>query len=816
MRKYRTLQTLPALLAGALAVLATQPPPPMGVCPPFQLRDEAGNVINPVRGINATAPYSPKQTCGMTGCHDYHKITEGFHFTQGKGEAVPSWMAERYRWVTAPGNYGGTWCSPAPLYRQLAAKTNTSARVIDLTSFEFVTASCGACHPGGGPLEFDRAGNRYDQWMADPANNLTPGSDNQFDGDYFKGRWSQSGVIEADCLLCHLPEYDYRKRSVLLADLNFRWAATEAAGLGRISGRVAQGETPVVSYDMSKFDSNGFVRVMHLAPQPRNETCLHCHSKPGWKKRGASFSARTDVHIAAGLRCVDCHTAGSKASDPRIRGKEVHQIGKGDDPSGHVRNDLDDTVRACADCHIQGWNNAPRATHEWLPPLHMERISCQACHIPHRSVKAALVQASDVFNPAPYIEPSGKRIWTFYDQEMNFWNHYGELTMLTVQDQPTDLFRPTLFRYKGKIYPGNRVHSAWVGYEEDGQPGLNMLFMRDYFGMWKSHRDSFGANYAALATIKDDSGDGVPEINRPDEIDAVLAATKEHLIKTAFPLDGKRLVWVMGDRAYSTGTEFRLLPREEHEATAYASVHKFSHDVAPARAALGAGGCTDCHAHGSSFFAGKVLDVPFDQDTSAPRWIVQASILGLSPGAVWWSATREQWLKPAEYILLALVTGMIILLALRGVALRHSTLSRVMLARLSWMALAGLVVGGMIVARSPGLPEYMTVRRFTLDAAHFAVSFGVLILAVVLALQQPGKAVTQCTPPVLAGILWALIAWTGLCGVLILLRPAWLDAVVRLAYTGFDIGVLLLTLVAATDLARRLFGLPCSAAGAAT
>jgi hypothetical protein len=798
-----------ALLTTVTSVVHAETKPPLGVCPPFQLKDEAGNVIDPVRGVNATAPYSPKQTCGTSGCHDYNKITEGFHFQQGKGEAVPAQMAERYRWVSSPGNYGGTWCSPAPLYRQLAAKTNASARVIDMTSYEFVTATCGNCHPGGGPLEFDRAGNRYDQWMADPASQMTPGGDNNFDGDYFKARWSQTGVIEADCLLCHLPEYDFKKRNAQLAALNFRWAATEAAGFGKITGSVGKGETPTIAYDLSKFDTNGFVRVLHTVPEPRNETCLTCHAKPDWKKRGASFSPRTDVHIAAGLRCVDCHAAGSKAADPRIRGKEVHQFGKGDDPSGFVRDDLDNTVRACVDCHLKGWNNAPRAAHEWLPPLHMEKLSCQACHIPHRAVKAALVQASDVFNPGPYIEPPGKHIWTFYDQEMNFWNHYGELEMFTPKDQPTDITQPTLFRYKGKIYPGNRVHSTWVGFEETGKPGLNMLFMKDYFMMWKSHRDSGGTNYAALAEIKDDNGDGVPEINRPEEIDAVLAATKEYLTKTGFPLESKRLVWVMDDRAYYSSAASKPLPREMHEATPYASVYKFSHDVAPARAALGAGGCTDCHAHGSLFFAGKVLDVPFDQNTGSPRWIAQASILGLSPSAVWWSATREEYFKPATYILLALVAGMIVLLALRDVALRHSTLSPVALARLWWLALAGLVVGGVIVALSPGLAEYMTVRRFTLDSAHFAVGCGVLILAVVLALQHPSKVATQCTPPVLAGILWALIVWTGLNGALILLKPGWLETLVRFAYTGFDAGVLLLTLVAAIDLARRLAGRPC-------
>lgn len=78
-----------------------------GVCPPFFLCDESGNVIDPVHGINADNPYSPKQTCGK--CHDYNKTTEGFHFQQGRGEKPIALTAERCLWVTSPGNYGGNW-----------------------------------------------------------------------------------------------------------------------------------------------------------------------------------------------------------------------------------------------------------------------------------------------------------------------------------------------------------------------------------------------------------------------------------------------------------------------------------------------------------------------------------------------------------------------------------------------------------------------------------------------------------------------------------------------------------------------------------
>ncbi|PIU53945.1 MAG: hypothetical protein COS90_03515 [Deltaproteobacteria bacterium CG07_land_8_20_14_0_80_60_11] len=616
----------PALGAsGASAAAAVPKPPerPSGVCPPFKLRDEQGQIIDPVHGVNDKGPYSPKQTCGA--CHNYQLITEGFHFTQGKGEALPREYAARYNWVLFPGNYGGNWCSPAPLYRQLAPKKNTKARMIDMTSFDFVTATCGACHPGGGPLEYDRDGFRYDARMCDPAANLTPGGDNGLDGDYFKARWSETGVLEADCLLCHMPEYNYNKRNEQLADLNFKWAATVGAGFGRVTGKVAGGDKPEVAYNRECFDADGNVKL-HLAPEPRNETCLHCHAKPGWKKRGAAFSPRTDVHLKAGLRCVDCHAAGSKAADPRIRGKEVHQFGKGDDPSGFVRNDLDNTVRQCADCHITGYLNAPIAKHAGLPPVHLEKLSCQACHIPQRPVKSAQVQVSDVFNTGPLISPPPKRIWTFYDPFLKYWNHYGELAMFTTQDQPTDPYRPVLSWYKGKIYPVNRVHSAWPGLIEEGKPGLNQAFMKDVFLMWQKHRQD-PALYPELAKIRDDNGDGVPEVNRPEEIDAFIKSVRAYLTDTGFDLAGKTVVWVMDDRAYTSGTEGRPLPKSDFEASPYASVYKYSHDVAPAKAALGAKGCADCHSQEAPWFTAQIVAYPFGED-GKPVTMKQADHLG--------------------------------------------------------------------------------------------------------------------------------------------------------------------------------------------
>jgi len=597
---------------------------PSGVCPPFYLKDESGNVIDPVHNINANKPYSPKQTCGTTGCHDYNKITEGFHFMQGKGEKVPEWMAKRYNWVSFPGNYGGNWCSPAPLYRQLAQKKNNNPRTIDMTSFEFVTATCGYCHPGGGPLEYDREGNRYDEYMKKKG--MKSGGDNGFDGDYYKARWIETGVIEADCLICHMPEYSFKERNKQIDNLNFKWAATAGSGIAKVEGSIKEGKPVKVIYDKSKFNDDGTLSL-HIVKEPRNTACLNCHAKPGWKKRGASFSTRTDVHIRAGLKCVDCHPAGSKALDKRIQGKEVHQIGKGDDPSGHVRDDLDNTMLDCNDCHTTGYLGAPIPKHRGFPLHHFEKIACQTCHIPLRYVKSAQVQVSDVFNKGPKIYPPPKKIWTFYDQNMNYWNHYGELAMFTKEDQPTTPFSPVLIRYKGKIYPGNRVHSAWPGIWEEGKPGLNQPFMKDIFTMWELHNKDPKRYYSELSKIVDDNGDGVPEVNKPEEIDAIINSVTQYLKDTGFDLTNRKVVWVYNDRVYFSGNKWETLPKYNYEASPYASVYKYSHDVAPAKAALGVKGCSDCHSKNSPFFFAEVVEYPFGKD-GKPVTIKQADLLG--------------------------------------------------------------------------------------------------------------------------------------------------------------------------------------------
>lgn len=768
---------------------------PQGVCPPFVLRDEDGNVINPLTGQNADRPYSPKMTCGA--CHDYDKITQGYHFTQGRGEPPTAEQVARYLWASTPGNFGGNWCSPAPLYRYLSPKKNDSPATMDMTAFTFFTSSCAECHPGGGSAEYDREGKRYDRWMADPASGFTPGADNRFDGDYYKARWTETGVLEADCLLCHLPEYDYEARKKQIAAWNLRWAATAGAKLATVTGSVQKSEPVVVTYNKALFNPDGTIQP-HIVREPRNEACLSCHAQPGWKKRGANFSPRTDVHLRAGLKCVDCHPAGSSATDPRIAGKELHEIGKGDDPGGLVRNDLDNTCVSCTDCHDTGRLGAPIARHNWLPPLHLEKIACQTCHIPQRLVMPIEVQASDVFNPAPHIEPPGKRLWSFYGPDLKFRNHYGYLHVMGYDDKPTEVFRPKLVRYKGKIYPVNQVHSAWPGIEIEGQTALMQPRMSDILGMWQAHRAD-PAKYPQLAKITDDNGDGVIEVNRPEEIDALIAAVTQRLTDVNYPMEGKRVVWVMDDRVYRSGTEYRVVEKQPWEASPYANVHKYSHDILPAGSALGAGGCTDCHRPASQFFFAPALVHLFDEE-GKPVVEPQYKRLGLSYTTAMLTACCQAYLKPGLYSLMlffpCVVLGWVGSLAVHWVFGRRRPPLAVRV--LPLILGAGALIITIFLLSQPHLLEYMLPTRLWLDANHFLVVLCVVLVGLVALLWELRQAISDhgehrsTLGTVLIVVLTGSLLIAVIAGLLILVKVPWLDSVTRIAYSVLDIAVTIL------------------------
>jgi len=72
-------------------------------CGPIYLRDADGRIINPLTGENADQPFSTRQTCGA--CHDYERITAGYHFQQGWDRVRDDFQKEK-PWVLSDGMMG--------------------------------------------------------------------------------------------------------------------------------------------------------------------------------------------------------------------------------------------------------------------------------------------------------------------------------------------------------------------------------------------------------------------------------------------------------------------------------------------------------------------------------------------------------------------------------------------------------------------------------------------------------------------------------------------------------------------------------------
>ena len=341
----------------------------------FGLRNENDQPVRP-SGLRSW-PLSTRTTCGP--CHNYGKIAGGFHFNAATSGA-PGRSSEPWVWVD---RLTGT---QLPLsYRDQAGAFKPSD--VGITPWRF-TQLFGRHLPGGG--------------VSEPTD-----ADAEFAPD---ARWLISGKLEINCLGCHsgAKTYSHSEWARQVGRENFRWAATAASGMGDVGGMAslapdtwvpttdlhpdanAYSTTPAVRYTPGLFDHKQ--RTFMDMDKPQDKRCLYCHSvtEPGKHK----WQVSGDVHTAAGLKCVSCHRNG-----------EDHRISRGYDGEGADRKDPAVGELSCRGCHygvegakgaaaMGGRLGAPRPTHPGLPPLHLKKMTCTACHS----------------GPLPVDKPT--RVWT--------------------------------------------------------------------------------------------------------------------------------------------------------------------------------------------------------------------------------------------------------------------------------------------------------------------------------------------------------------------------------------------------------------------
>jgi hypothetical protein len=176
--------------------------------PAIPILDEQG-----VHVLDSGKAFSSRTTCGTGGCHDYDAITSAFHFDMGRSEARDDFGIDNgVSTLVSPGYFGGYNCMGSSNPDTLANKINASEADFKDKGAAGWVQRCVGCHTGGGWMEKDRNGKRYDK--------TDPSTVAFLDGDYFnrgtdennqpttvdivsQWDWKKSGVVEADCFLCH-------------------------------------------------------------------------------------------------------------------------------------------------------------------------------------------------------------------------------------------------------------------------------------------------------------------------------------------------------------------------------------------------------------------------------------------------------------------------------------------------------------------------------------------------------------------------------------------------------------------------------------
>jgi hypothetical protein len=505
----------------------------------LKLYDADGNSIDPNDSFGL--PFSTKQTCGVE-CHSYEKISHGFHFNYHDSNLVNATPSEP--WIyTDP-----TTLSMIPLSYRKNAGTFTPDEV-NMNPMDFLFRF-GPYYPGGDISEEDS--------LQHPDNFI---------------RWTVSGKLEVNCLMCHDadPHYDQAEYAGNIRKKNFKWAAAASSSLTEFQGNASampdnfdiynlttvqsidqrKPVVPKITYDKSKFNSKNKV-YFDITKNVPNDNCYFCHSsKVTDENFNTHWKSEEDVHIKAGLNCVDCHSNGID-----------HNMSKG----------LSSASLSCEGCHIKdsddvkpvnGTFGAPIAEHAGIPPLHFDELSCTVCHSGSLPTKDEM-----------YVKTSRNHFLGMHgtNKSDDVFPHIATNVFTESESdkiEPRNLIWPSYWGSKN----GNEIKPLPIDFVETNIRPMLALDSLFNYGEWPAVTDSL--------------------------VIAVLDSLKSIEVTEGTP------VFVTGGKVFELNANgVNLTSSDDISALGYS--WKTSHVVRPAAKALGANGCSDCHSVGSPFFTSEI------------------------------------------------------------------------------------------------------------------------------------------------------------------------------------------------------------------
>ncbi|MCX5758737.1 MAG: hypothetical protein NTU83_09590, partial [Candidatus Hydrogenedentes bacterium] len=386
---------------------------------------------------------------------------------------------------------------------------------------------------------------------------------------------------------------------------------------------------PTVDYAAERFNKKDLV-FFDVTGEPTPDHCYFCHSTiPADQDKNALWESDPDVHIAAGLRCTDCHRNG--LSHDIVRGYEREQ---------HARNAASLT---CRGCHLGdksapgvermgGRLRAPRPLHKGLPPVHIEKLTCTACH-------------SGVW-------PNAGKVGRVRTARANRLGIHGRAQWDTTVPY---ILSPVFIRQdNGVIAPHEMMYPAFWAFLKDGK--VKPILPEDVKPLvvalrkeeakaketvpaenapaappaepsaeQKDDSSSPESNPAAApeATAEAKPAEGEGEGNKAEAKPEEAVAKEPEEAPEVPPLTEAQIATILsqlvdrgeGEPVYiAAGKLYRAsggkLAASDHEA-AKPYAWPIAHAVRPAARALGTAGCTDCHSDENGFFSAQVTaDAP--------------------------------------------------------------------------------------------------------------------------------------------------------------------------------------------------------------
>lgn len=557
-------------------------------------------------------PFSTKATCGV--CHDYDKISGGWHFNAIDPNVNPGRKGQP--WIFAD----PTSATQIPLsYRKWPGTFRPEQ--IGLTPMAFLQ-TFGRQMPGGGIGE-----------MVDKSENPE---------EVLKSE--VTGKLEINCLACHdgSPEQDMGGASGYSRQVmrgNYRWAATASACefayvMGSVQGLPNEYDfrtpfvsadlklkPPVVEYNKAAFGHKDWVNF-DIRLEPTKQRCYFCHSNVDVQDGNTEKWCRDeDVHIASGLVCADCHRNGLD-----------HNITRGyaSEPCNST-NPLA-ASSSCEGCHLgsngskptAGRFAAPTPKHAGIPPSHFDKLSCTACHS----------------GPWPANETIKTKTARAHALGIAGASKSGEVL-------------PHL------LYP---VFAKG----QDGKIGVFKLFWPAYWATMskgtvkplaiETVRSATSRVITRAAFSKTGSWPDIKE----DDIAKILTLLGEKVEGSAKP------VYIGGGKLYSLDGSGKLVSADSKMAEPY--MWPIAHDVRPAAQSLGVRSCEDCHAANSPFLFGLVsIDSPL-KNPAEKEMIAFEDLPRCYTKAFAFSFVFRPWLKVTAVLSSLVILGVLVLYALKALA----------------------------------------------------------------------------------------------------------------------------------------------------